>query len=300
MGGESGKRAGDARPRAAILSIGDELIQGRHVDRNAATLSAWLTERGVEVVRHLTVDDDEQGLTEALMDLARVSDLVISTGGLGPTLDDTTRAASAQAAGVELVRDAAAQAALEQRFVEMGREMAASNLRQVDVPAGAVVLPNSRGTAPGFLVPLAAGRSHHAALPGPPREMAPMLEHLGPLLAERGLVGEPLATRRFHLFLQSESVFAERVAQAGDWMARDADPLMSVTAGGGLLSVQLRATGTSAAWSTAAAMTRSRCFRSPRCCPASPSWPRSSRASRVSASARPSAPASPSCTSACL
>lgn len=233
--------ADDPRPRAALLSIGDELVQGRHVDRNAATLSAWLTARGVRVVRHLTVDDDEAGLTDALADLGRESDLVVSTGGLGPTLDDTTRAASARAAGLPLVRDAAAEDALEQRFREMGREMAASNLRQVDVPRGAVVLPNAHGTAPGFLVDLGKGRGHHAALPGPPREMQPMLAQLEPHLAARGLLGEPLPTRSFHLFLKSESVFAEEVRAAGDWMDRDADPLMSVTAGGGILSVQLRA-----------------------------------------------------------
>ncbi len=230
-----------ARPSAAILSIGDELTQGRHVDRNSATLSAWLTERGVDVRRHLTLDDDEETLASALVTLGRAHDLVISTGGLGPTLDDTTRSASAVACGVELVRDTAAQAALEQRFREMGRDMAASNLRQVDFPLGAVVLPNSHGTAPGFLVSLEGGRSTHVALPGPPREMGPMLEVLEPKLAERGLVSEPLPTRRFHLFLQSESVFAEQVREAGGWMDRDADPLMSVTAGGGILSVQLRA-----------------------------------------------------------
>ncbi|MDF1797668.1 MAG: nicotinamide-nucleotide amidohydrolase family protein [Planctomycetota bacterium] len=227
-------------PRAAILSIGDELIQGRHVDRNSATLSRWLGARGVQVHRHLTVDDDEAGLAAAIVELAEDHELVISTGGLGPTLDDVTRSASALAAGVPLVRDAGALAGLEQRFLDLGRELVASNLRQVDFPAGARVLANPHGTAPGFAV--AIGGALHVALPGPPREMVPMLaEVVGPLLQARGLFQGETPTQAFYLFQQSESVFAEVVREAGDWMARGVDPLMSVTAGGGLLAVQLKA-----------------------------------------------------------
>lgn len=222
----------------AVVSIGDELMEGRHVDRNAAVISKALMGAGLEPRLHLTLADEEDLLTSTFKRLASEVDIIVSSGGLGPTLDDTTRSAGARAAGVELERSASAEAVLRQLFEDMGREMVLSNLRQVDFPVGAHVLANGKGTAPGFGV--AIGGAWYFALPGPPREMGPMLEAaVLPLLSELGLVGRKPDRRSFFLYAQSESVFAEEVAALGDWMAPDADPRMGVTAGAGLLAVEL-------------------------------------------------------------
>lgn len=224
--------------RFAVVSIGDELMEGRHLDRNAATIAKCLVAAGLQPAEHVTLGDDEGDLVQAFRRLAERVDVIVSSGGLGPTLDDMTRSAAARAAGVELEHSAEAEVVLRDLYLEMGREMAASNLRQVEFPAGARVLANRKGTAPGFGIQIGACWSF--ALPGPPREVGPMLEEqVMPTLEELGLVVRAPDRRSFYLHAQSESVFAEQVAEAGDWMAEDADPRMGVTAGAGLLAVEL-------------------------------------------------------------
>lgn len=232
--------------RFSILSIGDELMEGRHVDRNTAELSAQLVKLGLEPTEQLTLPDVEDELARGIARLCASADVVISTGGLGPTLDDVTRSAAAKAAACELVRSPEAEAWLRARFEAMGREMVPSNLRQADFPSTAAVLPNAMGTAPGFSV--GVGEALYFALPGPPREMGPMFHsEVIPALCKAGLVGAAPLRQSFYLHAQSESVFAEEVRAAGDWMAADADPRMGVTAGAGLLAVELVARSTSAA-----------------------------------------------------
>ncbi len=224
----------------SILSLGDELVHGRTVDTNSPWLAHELVEVGLEPSELCTLDDGEERIAQALRRLANQSQVVIVTGGLGPTLDDVTREASARAAGVSLVDDPAALTWLRAKFESMGREMADSNLRQIRFPEGATVLENPMGTAPGFH--LRIGTAEVFALPGPPREMAPMFrDSVVPILRELGLATSQLPRARFYLHSRSESVFAEDVAAAGDWMARDADPLLAVTASHGILSVQLTA-----------------------------------------------------------
>lgn len=227
-----------APKRFAILSIGDELMEGRHVDRNSATLSGWLVGLGLVPVEHVTLPDLEAEIATALQRLSKVADLILSTGGLGPTLDDMTREAAARAVGVALEHSPAEEARLRERFAELGREMATSNLRQVAFPAGAEPLANPLGTAPGFQ--LTVGEALYFALPGPPREMGPIFaDSVVPRLKAAGYVQPAPARASFFLHAQSESVFAEEVQLAGDWMAPDADPRMGVTAGAGLLAVEL-------------------------------------------------------------
>jgi nicotinamide-nucleotide amidase len=229
-----------APARVALLSIGDELINGRSTDTNSGWLSRELVELGLSPVEHMTLDDGVERIAEGLRRIASKAEVVITTGGLGPTLDDVTREAAAHAAGVPLVEDPKAFSDLRELFRSMDREMADSNLRQVRFPAGARVLPNPNGTAPGFHMQL--GEAQLFVLPGPPREMGPMFRaSVVPALAELGLTGVPLERARFYLFAMSESVFAQQVHEAGDWMARGADPLLAVTADRGTLSVQLTA-----------------------------------------------------------
>ena len=154
---------------AAVLSIGTELTRGELVNSNATWLAEELTALGFEVDSHLTVADDEHTIAGALQRLGEASDVVVCTGGLGPTTDDRTTAAAARALGVALNRDAAAYEHLKRLYASRGRELPSSNAKQADFPEGATVLPNPEGTAPGF--ELRVGRARCFFLPGVPREM---------------------------------------------------------------------------------------------------------------------------------
>lgn len=234
--------------RVAILATGDELVTGTSIDTNSATIARALLEIGHEPARFVVLGDDEDGLVHALLELARDHAALVVTGGLGPTLDDVTRHAFARAAGVELELDPALLAQLKELFASRKREFAASNERQALVPRGARVLPNPNGTACGFELAIGAARAF--ALPGPPREMLPMLrDHVLPALEARTGASTSFARAGLYLFGLSESAFADA---CGPWMARGANPLVGVTAKGGVLTVMVRASGPDAASARAA------------------------------------------------
>lgn len=162
-----------------ILSTGTELLRGKNVDTNAAWLAQQLAKNGLEVKHHQTVDDHFGRLVDAFKLAASRSDVVLLTGGLGPTEDDYTRTAAEEAFHRPLVYKAALWKRIEERFRKYGTKMATINKRQAFVPKGSTVLPNPNGTAPGFL--LEEGGVVFAAMPGPPREMQPMfLDHVLP------------------------------------------------------------------------------------------------------------------------
>lgn len=158
--------------KVELLSTGTELLRGKNVDTNAAWMAQELAKAGLEVIHHQTVDDDFGRLVDAIKLAASRSDILIMTGGLGPTEDDYTRTAVEEAFHRPLVYRAELWKKIEARFRKTGTKMASINKRQAYVPKGAVVLPNPNGTAPGFL--LKDGPVRFAALPGPPREMQPM------------------------------------------------------------------------------------------------------------------------------
>ncbi|HTM45577.1 MAG TPA: competence/damage-inducible protein A [Polyangiaceae bacterium] len=159
---------------AAVLCVGTELVRGEIVNTNATWLCEQLTALRHEVVETLAVADDEKEIIAALTRLGQRYDLVISTGGLGPTTDDITSACVAKLLSVPLVRDEAGVAALKQRFVQAGRTFYESNIKQLDFPQGAHPLPNEVGTAPGFSVTI--GKALAFFVPGVPAEMKPMFE----------------------------------------------------------------------------------------------------------------------------
>jgi nicotinamide-nucleotide amidase len=160
--------------RIGIISTGDELLRGALADANAVYMASRLCELGFCAERFVTVGDDLLALTEAFAAAFAGLDLVLVSGGLGPTDDDLTAAAAAAAAGVRLVRSEEAERVVRAAFARRGREMHPVNLKQADVPEGCRVLDNPNGTAPGFA--LAAQRAQAFFLPGPPRELEPMFE----------------------------------------------------------------------------------------------------------------------------
>lgn len=164
----------NAAPVAALLSQGDEVVTGQTVDTNAAWLAERLVDLGFDVRRHVTVGDNLADLVQALTTLAGSAALVLGTGGLGPTMDDLTAEACAQAFGLPLALDADALAFIESLYAQWGRPMAASNRKQAFLPTGSQRLQNLRGTAPGFA--FEHGTAWLAFMPGVPHEMRAMYE----------------------------------------------------------------------------------------------------------------------------
>lgn len=158
---------------AEVLAVGTELLLGDHVDTNSARISRRLAEIGVDVYRHTTVGDNVQRLAAALREACARADVVLVTGGLGPTQDDLTREAVADVAGVPLRRRDDLADLIVAHFATRGRPMPENNLRQADLPEGATVL-EAVGTAPGFALDL--GPTRVWCMPGVPREMEVMLD----------------------------------------------------------------------------------------------------------------------------
>lgn len=164
------RRRARAPVRAAVLSVGSELLLGDLTDTNATWISQRLTELGLEVVHHLAVRDELDELVGALRWLAERAELVVVGGGLGPTVDDLTREAVAAAAGVALVHHGDLEADIRARFSALGREMPAVNAKQAGIPAGGTPYPPV-GTAPGFGLTWPTTTTRIVALPGVPWEL---------------------------------------------------------------------------------------------------------------------------------
>jgi nicotinamide-nucleotide amidase len=178
---------------AEIIAVGSELLTPEKTDTNSLWLTEKLNEIGIDVMLKTIVGDDEPRLLETIRDAVKRSDVVITTGGLGPTEDDITRQVSAKAVGrgVEYREDIESE--LQARFRRWGREMPEINKRQAYIIEGAEVLPNPNGSAPGMM--LETDGKFLIVLPGPPRENQPMFEtRVLPRLSER--VGDIVVRRR--------------------------------------------------------------------------------------------------------
>jgi len=159
---------------AEIIAVGSELLTPHRTDTNSLFLSGRLNELGIEVRAKAIVGDDLGDLADILRQALGRADLVVITGGLGPTEDDITREAVAAVLDRPLFEDAGIIATLEARFAERGFAMPANNRKQAQVPRGAMVLPNPKGSAPGLWI--GHGDRVVVALPGPPRELQPMFD----------------------------------------------------------------------------------------------------------------------------
>src|ERR1700679_642835 len=175
-----------ATVRAEIIAVGSELLTPNRFDTNSLFLTAQLNEVGIPVVHKAVVGDSPEEIRRSFRNAMDRADIVISSGGLGPTDDDRTRQAVAALLGRKLVRDEATLLKIQERFRRFGRPMPEINLRQAMVVEGSIPLPNSRGTAPGLWI---EEKSHILVLlPGVPQELrALMEEHVKPRLARLGI-----------------------------------------------------------------------------------------------------------------
>lgn len=170
----------------SILATGSELLDGRVVDTNSNFVAKELAERGLKLKRVLVVDDDLEELIAGLTELSRVSDFIITSGGLGPTSDDLTRDMVAKFFGVGLAEHPDGVAHLEQFFAKRNRILDAQNRRQALLPIGARMVPNANGTAPGFAM-AKPGSATVVSLSGVPREFKAMfLETVLPMIEGAG------------------------------------------------------------------------------------------------------------------
>jgi nicotinamide-nucleotide amidase len=221
--------------RAEVVGVGTELLLGQIANTNAQTISQALATVGVDVHFHQAVGDNPGRMREAFELACRRADVVIVTGGLGPTPDDITREALAELAGVKLVRRDDLVARIRDVFGKLGREMPPNNLRQADLPEGAEVI-DLQGTAPGFRITIDG--CIFFALPGVPWEMEAMLrKDVLPFLRDAG-GPSTIASREILVMGLGESHTHERIA---DIVEGQTQPTIAYLAGSGRVRVRLTA-----------------------------------------------------------
>jgi len=205
--------------KAAILAVGSELLGTDRLDTNSLRLTELLERYGFELRRKGVVGDSVEDIAAELRTLLAAHELVLVTGGLGPTADDVTREAVAVALGRGLHFDSEILAEIERRFRAIGREMPAVNRKQADVIEGAELIPNRRGTAPGMKIEEQG--STLFLFPGVPSELEGMVRsHLAPWLTERS-GGRSRETVTLKVACLPESVIEERIAPAYDEFGRE-------------------------------------------------------------------------------
>jgi nicotinamide-nucleotide amidase len=201
--------------RIEIVAVGTELLLGQIADTNSKWMGEHLAAAGVSSHFHQAVGDNHDRIVLALRTALARSDGAIVCGGLGPTHDDITREAIAEVMNVSLRQDPGAVEAMRAMFASRGREMPETNLRQADVPEGASIIPQTKGTAPGLVCPV--GHKVVYAVPGVPYEMADMFDRailpdLQRRMAERGEATGVIASRVIRTWGMSESGLAETLA----------------------------------------------------------------------------------------
>jgi nicotinamide-nucleotide amidase len=230
--------------RAEVIAIGDELTTGQRLDTNTQWLSDRLTELGVDVAFHTTVGDDLDTNVAAFRHAIDRAEIVVSTGGLGPTADDLTREAIAVATGVELVQDDAALEHIRQLVARRVRAMPDSNLRQAQFPRGSHPIPNPHGTAPGIQLTIArecCAPCRLFALPGVPAEMFAMwAETVAPAIAAAQPTKRVTRHRRIKCFGAGESHLE---AMLPDMIRRGREPRVGITVSDTTITLRITASG---------------------------------------------------------
>jgi len=221
---------------AEILCVGTEILLGNIVNTNATEISRGLAEVGVGLYHHTVVGDNPQRLKEALEIAFGRNNLVITTGGLGPTYDDLTKETIAAYFGRSLEMHLPSEKAIRDFFARWNRPMTENNLKQAMMPQGCIVLPNPNGTAPGCIIEGEDGKVA-IMLPGPPREMTPMFrDQVMPWLQQRS--GQVLRSHNVHFFGIGESALEAQLHEKMEQMenptiapyAKDGEVMLRVTA----------------------------------------------------------------------
>ena len=199
-----------------VINTGSELLLGNTVNTHLAFLGQELFPLGLRIARQVTVPDGEE-IRDALVEALARADIILVTGGLGPTTDDITREITAELLHLPLIEDQATWTAIQERFARRGFEMTARNRRQAQAPQGSTVLANPNGTAPGLYLRHAEGgvTRHLFLIPGPPRELRPMFQDtIAPILKQLTAGHTPLLSRRWLVIGLGESKVESIIGEA--------------------------------------------------------------------------------------
>lgn len=223
-------------PTAEILTIGTEILLGEIQDTNTAYLARSLKDLGVDVYRTQTVGDNAGRIAAIIRDILSRADILITTGGLGPTVDDPTRQAVADALGVPLEFHPECWEQVQAYFTRLNRPMPENNRRQAYLPAGAIPVLNPVGTAPGFIVD--TGKNTIASVPGVPKEMEHLVIHtIFPYLKKRWQISSVIRTRVIHTAGMGEAVVDDLVGEYEGWT----NPTVGLLAKAGLVDIRVGA-----------------------------------------------------------
>ncbi|HCS75771.1 MAG TPA: competence/damage-inducible protein A [Clostridiales bacterium] len=220
---------------AEIIGIGSELLLGQIVNTDAQFISEQLSTLGIDVFWHTVVGDNRKRIMEALRLAADRSDIIITTGGLGPTMDDLSKETMAEFLGMELEIHEPSLNRIQSYFTTMGREMTDNNKKQALFPKEAIVLKNDNGTAPGAIIE--KNDRIHIILPGPPSELQPMfVNEVKPYLA--GKTVDEIYSRVLRIFGVGESSVEAKIK---DLLQKQSNPTIAPLAGAGEVKMRITA-----------------------------------------------------------
>jgi nicotinamide-nucleotide amidase len=230
---------------AEVISIGDELTSGQRLDTNSQWVSEQLGDLGVKTVYHTTVADDLAANIRVFSEAIDRADVIVATGGLGPTADDLTREVVAKVAGVELALDQPSLDHIRGLFARHKRDMPERNIAQAMFPAGSRVIPNAKGTAPGIDMLIAGSSDDHFArifaLPGVPAEMTDMFaQSVAPAILAMQPEPRVIRHRRIKCFGTGESQLESMLP---DLIARGREPSVGITVHAATITLRITATG---------------------------------------------------------
>lgn len=217
--------------RCSVIAVGTELLLGQITDTNSSWLGGRLAAHGIDSLLQVKVGDNQERIVAVLRHVLDQSDAVIMCGGLGPTHDDLTRDAIAEVMGVDLHLDDEVAEVIRSMFAARQRRMPENNLRQAMVPAGAEVIAQTRGTAPGLICPV--GDKVVYAVPGVPHEMQDMMERaILPDLRRRSGSSDVIMSRVIRTWGESESGLNERLAPLIEELEANSNPTLAFLASG--------------------------------------------------------------------
>lgn len=226
---------------AELISIGTELLLGDIVNTNSAFLARQLSQLGIDVFFQSVVGDNASRLKESITTAISRSDIIITTGGLGPTCDDVTKKTVAKMFGVSLIRHKPSEDKIRAFYLSRGIDMTPNNLLQADVPDGSTVFQNDTGFAPG--IALSSGGKTVIMLPGPPSEMCPMFEnHVAPFL--QSMTDSVIRSKTVYIFGLGESAVEDTLS---DLMKNSSNPTVAPYAALGEVKVRVSAKAADAA-----------------------------------------------------